>query len=259
MVLYLAVVAAAAYLLARTRKWLWLAAAAVTGAFVWGLLLLDLGIDADHATAVHTLIQLALAAAFLAIEPHFGQQDAKATPDLVATAALGALTLLALVVIASPYMGLSYITLFATIAIVILGATAWLAAPAAAAAIFGGILALSVMLAWPGLDAPPGVSQLAPWAERVLRLPENVTSFMSFAALATLLPAAGALLRIWRGALLKDATAALYCVAATVPPLLALVIAYLRVTQFDISIPFAFGGIALAAAFAIAARTIPSR
>jgi uncharacterized membrane protein len=42
--------------------------------------------------------------------------------------------------------------------------------------------------------------------------------------------------------------------AATVPPLLALVIAYLRVTQFDISIPFAAAGIALAALFAVAAE-----
>ena len=253
-VLYLAVVAAAAYVLARTRNWLWLAAAAVTGAFVWGGLLLDQGGYASSAVAAHTLVQMALAALFLAIEPHLGQQDSKATPDLVATAALAAMTLLAVGVTAAPDLGLSFVTMFAAVAIAILGTTAWMAAPAAAAALFGGVIALSVLLLWPGLSAPPGVSLLAPWAEHVLRLPDNITRFMSFAALATLLPAAAALLRVWRGALLKDQTAALYCLAATVPPLLALVIAYLRITQFDVSIPFALGGVALAAAFAIAAE-----
>ncbi len=257
-VLYLAVVAAAAYVLARTRSWLWLAAAAVTGAFVWGVLLLDQGGYASTAVAAHTLVQMALAAFFLAIEPHFGQQDSKATLDRVATAALAAMTLLAVGVTDAPDLGLSFITTFAALAITILGATAWLAAPAAAAALFGGVIALSVLLLWPGLSAPPGVSLLAPWAEHVLRLPDNVTRFMSFAALATLVPAAAALLRVWRGALLKEKTAALYCLAATVPPLLALVIAYLRITQFDVSIPFALGGVALAAAVRNSGRKIPS-
>ncbi|MEQ1652219.1 MAG: DUF2339 domain-containing protein [Hyphomicrobium sp.] len=253
-VLYLAVVAAAAYLLARTRRWLWLAAAAVTGAFVWGGVLLDisLGIGSDGVTAVavHTILQLALACGFLALEPHFGTADAKSEPDLIATAALAALTLLALAVISAPQFGLAGITLFATIAIALLGATAWMAAPAAAAAILGGVIALGVLLVWPSLSLAPDANDFAPMTERVLRLPDNITSFMMFAALATLIPAAGAALRIWRGSLLKERTAALYGLAATVPPLLALIIAYMRVTQFDVSIPFALGGAALAAGFA---------
>ncbi|NOT72310.1 MAG: DUF2339 domain-containing protein [Hyphomicrobium sp.] len=261
-VLYLAVVATAAYLLARTRHWLWLAAAAVTGAFVWGLLLLDISLDINQLTggggitaaAVHAILQLALAAAFLALEPHHGLPDSKADPEPVATAALAAMALLCVGVVASPVLGLSGVTLFAAIAIALLGATAWMAAPAAAAAILGGGIALAVLLIWPALQAPVSPSLMAPMAERVLRLPGNISSFLSFAALATLLTAAGAALRLWRGSRLKDPTAALYGLAATVPPLLALVIAYLRVTQFDISIPFALGGAALACAFAAAAE-----
>lgn len=55
----------------------------------------------------------------------------------------------------------------------------------------------------------------------------------------TLALAAASTLRIWRGRTLPDASAAYYALAATVPPLLALVLSYLRVTQFDRSIPFA--------------------
>jgi uncharacterized membrane protein len=41
LVIYLAVVAGAAYALARMRRWLWLAASAVAGGVTWGLVLID--------------------------------------------------------------------------------------------------------------------------------------------------------------------------------------------------------------------------
>src|SRR5438128_2527556 len=48
LVIYLGVVAAAAYALARLRRWLWLAAAVVVGVFFWGLALMG-QIDGDGA------------------------------------------------------------------------------------------------------------------------------------------------------------------------------------------------------------------
>jgi uncharacterized membrane protein len=260
-VLYLAVVAAAAYLLARTRKWLWLANAAVAGAFVWGLTLLPamtfggtaFGLSAP---ALHCILQLALAAGFLAYEPHLGQQDSKADADTIATAALAALTLLVVLVLGPHTTDMTSTTLLATIIIAILGATAWFSAPAAAAAILASVVALAVLLKWPGVNAPVSPSQLAPWSGELLHYPENMWSFMSFAALSTLGLGAGALLRVWRGSLLKQTPAAIYSLAATVPPLLALVIAYLRITQFDTSIPFAAAGVALAGVFAVAAEKL---
>lgn len=257
-VVYLVVVAAAAYILARTRKWLWLAASAVAGAGLWGLLLLDAQIgqpgDGITAAGVHLILQLALAAYFMAVEPYASQQDSKAEPDLIATAALASLTLLAIAVVAASGLALPAILMAALPAIVVLGGTAWIAAPAAAAAVFAGIVALAVTLVWPGLSAPVSPSQLAPWTGTLMHYPENIASFMTYAALAPGLLAAGALLRVWRGSLLKDNCAVFYCSAAALTPLLALVIAYLRITQFDISIPFALAGIALACAFAVAAE-----
>ncbi|HPG89941.1 MAG TPA: DUF2339 domain-containing protein, partial [Hyphomicrobium sp.] len=195
-----------------------------------------------------------LAVFFLAIEPHAGVQDSKAAPDWVGSAALTALALLILAVITAPNIGQSSALMVAMPTIAIFTATAWLSAPVAVAAILSGLVAVVMVLSWPGLDAPPGVSLLAPWAERALRLPDSVSSFLSFAIFSTLGPAAIVTYRLWRGVLLKDGLAALYGLAATAPALLALVIAYLRVTQFDISIPFAAAGVALAAIFAIAAE-----
>ncbi|MEQ1716643.1 MAG: DUF2339 domain-containing protein, partial [Hyphomicrobium sp.] len=259
--LYLAVVAAAAYALARARGWLWLALSAVAGAALWGLamtfevsgILSVAKLSLTNATLAHILMQLALAAGFMAYEPHLGRRDDAAVPDPIASGALAAMPFVMAVflsAVAFQYWGwLPGVTL----AVLTLAATAWLSAPAASAALLGAAVALVALSLWPGLQLPPGQSLLAPYAERLLRLPENVASFLSFAALWTVPAASVAAYRIWRGPLLPLPTAGLYALAATLPPLLALTLTYLRVTQFDTSISFAFGGLALAAAFAIAA------
>jgi uncharacterized membrane protein len=257
LVLYLAVVASAAYALARLRRWLWLAAVTVAGAVIWGLTLtgtVDLG--GEHlwsaALFVHIAIQLALAAACMAVEPHLATSDDAAEPDWIAAAALAALTVLAVLALGAARMDVGW-TAFAVAAMAILSAAAWRSAPAAAAAPLAGIVALGAIAAWPGLKAPPDPRLLAPALEGVLRLPENVSQFLTFGALATLAVGAVAVLRLWHGRTLPVRTAALYALAVVVPPLLALVLAYLRVTQFDRSISFALFAVVLAAVFYVVA------
>ena len=252
-VLYLGVVAASAYLLARTRAWLWLAWATVAGAVAWGPLILATRY-AGSAPEAHALIQLGLGAFFLGVEPFSATPDRDAKPDRVASLALAALGCLSLMAIAFTGTTITETTVFAGVAMTILLATAWRAAPAVVATSVAGVLALAVLLVWPGLRQPADATLTAPYALQLLRLPENVSSFLSFAALATLIPAALATLRIWRGSLLPQSTAALYALAATVPVLLALIVTYLRVTQFDVSIPFALAGAVLTVVFAYAAE-----
>src|SRR5262249_59697748 len=107
---------------------------------------------------------------------------------------------------------------------------------------------------WPGLAAPPEPRLLAPALEGVLRLPDNISSFLAFAGLSTLSIGTLATLRLWRGRSLPLATTGLYALAAVVPPLLALVLAYLRVTQFDRSISFGLFAVGLAAVFVLCAN-----
>ena len=256
-VFYLAVVAGAAYMLARLRRWLWLATAVIAGAFVWGLALLvpASGTAANEwalALLVHVSLQLALAAAFMAIGPHLSTPDPAAEPDWIATLALTALALLAILALAATRTYEQW-TPFVVVALLILGLTAWRSAPAAAAGVLAGIVALSAIAVWPGLAAPPEPRLLAPALEGVLRLPDNITSFLAFAGLSTSVLAALATLRLWRGRSLPLATTALYALAAVVPPLLALVLAYLRVTQFDRSISFGLFAVFLAAVFYLVA------
>jgi uncharacterized membrane protein len=259
-ILYLVAVAGAAYALARLRRWLWLAAAVVAGAVVWGFALLAplgggvAGASDAWATAllVHVAVQLGLAALFMAVEPHLATADADAWPDWIAGLALAALTALAVLALDATRTQEQW-TVFAVAALAILGATAWRSAPAASAAVLAGILALAGVAVWPGLALLPDARLLAPALDGVLRLPENVASFLAFAGLSAVSVGALATLRLWRGRTLPLPTVGLYALAGVVPPLLALVLAYLRVTQFDRSIPFALLAVALAAAFYLVA------
>lgn len=252
-VLYLAVVAASAHGLARLRRWLWLAAFAVGGAFLWGLPYLDQAAAGSYEWAragfAHVLLQLALAAVFMALEPHLGVKDEEAQVDQVATGALLAMAVLAAAMLAdSRFEAVGWVP-FAAAAAGILAATGWLSPPAAAGAAFAGLPVIAVAAFWPGLKEVPDASLLAPFAAQVLRLPENVSAYLMTLAVLGAGTAAVAGYRVWRGPTLSAPVTGLYLIGATVPLLLALVLAYLRVTQFDTSIPFALFGVILAGGF----------
>ena len=258
LVIYLVVVAAAAYALARLRRWLWLALAVVAGALLWGLALMSqikFAIAGDWTSAlfVHTALQLALAAAFVALEPHLATPDDAAFPDWIATGALAALSALAILALSAGRFDAQW-TVFAVAAMAILAVTSWRSAPSAAAAVLAGLVSLGAIIAWPALNMPPEPRLLAPAVAEVLRLPDNVSSFLVFTAVSSLAIGLLATLRLERGRSLPETTAGLYALAAIVPSLLALIVAYLRVTQFDRSIPFALFSVVLAADFYLAAH-----
>lgn len=262
-VVYLAVVAASAYGLARLRRWLWLAALAVAGAVLWSFPFLTQMAPGDGDWTLagygHILIQLVLAAVFIGIEPNAGVRDEDAEPDLVSSIALAALAVMAAAMLLQSRYGLGALVPFVFAVAAMLSATAWMSAPAAAASVWAGLGVLASVIAWPGLSEPPAVTLLAPAVAGVLRLPENVSSYLLFAAVISLGVAGIAAYRLWLGRLLNVRTAGLYALAATATPLLALVLVYLRVTQFDQSIPFAFAGAVLGGLFVLGAERFLAR
>lgn len=258
-VVYLGVVGAAAFGLARLRDWLWLAGGVVAGALLWtGLLMaLDDRIAQDLLTAVmaHVLAQLGLAAFFMGIEPHSTTADSDAAPDWIGHAALLMLVLIGIVVMFSDSADPARAQAFALISIAILVTTGFSAAPVAGAMLMAGLVAVAVMLHWKGLKVPPSdMPYYLRQFQQALFLPERIDAFLTFATFVPLAIAAAAARRLMRGAALPIRTASCLAAAATLPPLAALVIAYLRVTQFDQSIRFAAAGVLLSALFAIGAE-----
>ena len=257
LLVYFAAVAIAAFLLARFRRWLWLAAVAVGGAVAWGVVFAfeaQRGLEAwILAAMMHGALQTGLAIFFMGLEPHATVADEDARPDWIGTTALAALTvLIVLVSIAVPYSHSLWLP-FTLAMSTLLAAAAWLSAPIAATAAMAGIVGLCIVLGWRGLVEPIPSSLLAPEMARVLRLPENVWSYLFFSALSVVPSAVIAEHRLWRGRLLPTTTAAFYALAATVPALVALTLIYLRITQFDSSIYFGCTGVTLAAVMAFAA------
>ena len=259
-VLYLAVVAATTLSLARLRRWLWLAVLATSGAVLWcAPFLVEMTRNPDWRLAgyLHLVLQLGLAAGFIAVDPHRAVADRVARPDPVGTGTLGALALAALVMLAFGRFELASSIPFALATAAILMASAWLAAPAVGGAVLAGLVLLTATATWPGLRLTAAAQADEFW--RAASVPETIASFLTFAALAALALSAVASLRLWRGRLLPTTTAALYALAATLTPLLALIIAYLRVTQFDRSIPFAFAAAALSTIFGLVASGFARR
>ncbi|MDH4982865.1 DUF2339 domain-containing protein [Hyphomicrobium sp. D-2] len=255
LVIFLAIISASALGLARLRRWLWLALVNTAGVVLWGIVLAQPDEPWVSAAFAHTLIQLALASVCFAVAPHTRTPDAEAQPDWIAVVSLGALTLLVtLVLFVSASAGADAgWGLFAASAMAILAATAWLSAPSAVASVFAGVVAIAVALLWRGVDAPPPESSLWPAVGAIMRLPDVLHVYFPFVAFSSLAVSLVAAMRLHNGRELPVATAALYALAATVPPLAALTVAYLRITQFDGSIPFALFGLVLAFIFADAA------
>ncbi len=279
LVVYLAIVAAAAIVLARVRHWIWLVIATVVGAVGWGL---EIKTFADlafswapamtgerqefqtvnvwlQAAMLHTLLQTGLAAALLGIEPDLGrgesQQPSATAPDGVAVLSLTALGLLAVIILLVPLLPgwFSSWLIFACLMVGVLLVTAAISVPVAAAASIGGAIALTALAAWPGI-AGPHPSAFWPGVANVLRFPDMVTAFAVFGVGASAATLAIAWWRLDRPGALHAATAGFYALAATATPLLALIIAYLRITQFGTAISFTAIAAGLALIFAWAAN-----
>jgi uncharacterized membrane protein len=84
-VIYLAIVTAATYGLARLRTWLWLAIAGAAGAIVWGFTLSLGGTESAHANYVYIVIQTALACLVFTFDHRIVGTEQGAKLDLVPT------------------------------------------------------------------------------------------------------------------------------------------------------------------------------
>jgi len=267
LVIYLTVVTAAALTLARIRDWRWLTYTAIGGGAFWALILSTGPSDPNLAwqlpLMVHILIQTAIAAVIVAIEPNMDRRTQAAQPDLPATvvfAVLSAITALAFIAVPNDH---TFYLPFALLMLGLFAATAHIAPPAAALSPLAALLAAVVLVDWPGVELPPepkdyyGYYYGAPL--NLIRLPENISTFLSFAAMTSAGLFAIATWMLWTRRRLPIRTTGLFALGATIAPLLALAISYLRVTEFGNAISFTLIGAALAVGFAYIAERFLAR
>jgi uncharacterized membrane protein len=261
-VIYLAIVAAATYGLARLRASLWLAVAGAAGAILWGFMLSLGGMESAHANYVYIIIQTALACLVFTFDHRIVRPEQIARLGLVTTLgplAFGWLTVVVMLSGAqSGAFDLAWILSGAGV-VAIFSVTGVLALPAAGVIAGAGILVLAILWIWPGDAVASEAVNLAQDVLWVWFMPLEPRRFYIFATLGSGLVAWLSGITLYRGPNLPSPIALIYAGAATLTPLAALALSYLRLTHSDASPPFgAIAGV-LAAAFLLAAIAFRER
>jgi uncharacterized membrane protein len=260
-VLYLAIVTAFTYALARLRSWLWLALSAAIGSFLWGIAFL-LGGDllSNEAAVLHGILQTFLATALFAVINGVGVADEAARSDRYALLVPSAFAVLALIALnVEPLLGVfgTGWMIAAGLSMTILAIGGLLAPTAAGLVLAAGVMLALTLLIWPpngNLPIFPSEAWFTIWPH-----PKAASAFAGFAAIGAAGLALTALRRLIGGLALRMPIALLYTGAATLIPLAVLTITYMRLAHSEINLPFAAIAGGLAFAFLIAANFFFSR
>ena len=257
--IYIAVVNAAAFALARFRMWRWLAIAAIVLGALWTLP----GTQPDTVTALgahvfHALAGFALVATFLVCGLFYGPPAAPGMIDRLSTLALVVYLLAAAFLVLASRHDPVALTAFVVLTVATV-AIAWRTEAAAGAVPVAAILAALVMAHWAvhmnvqGLLAPSGPAAPAiPEPERY-----DYGSHLILAAGWAVLFGAGGFLAQGRSS--RALVPMLWSAAAVFAPLAMLVALYYRIAQLDRSLPFAALALLVAAIFALATETLVKR
>ena len=260
LVIYLAFLVLPAYGVARLRLWRWLALAAAIGALAWTLPIFFIDEANTLPAMVHLVLQAGLAAFFLAIDPYRNVSDEDARTDRAASAVLAVFALAGIVVTSSVATGDGRPVFVAALALVLLAA-GFRAASVASATASAALLAAGALLAWPLAseigDAPENLFYQSGDAFAVR--PHALTTYLILAALLPAFVAGTSLLRLATSRGLRLPVAAWYAGAASAGPLLALVAAYWRVTNFERSLSFALVAGVVGLAFVLASQWLMRR
>jgi uncharacterized membrane protein len=255
--LYLTVVTAAAFMLARARLWRWLAITAAVFSLVW--LILPLGAGGElYPQMAYLLAGFGLALALIASGVLFGPDAERGRFDLVSSGVLACYLFGALlVVIANRHGNPTLLMLFVLCAATV--AAAWRSeavTPSLGAAALAGVLVVahwSVSDYFVLVSSPGGPYSAVPPVARL----EGLRAHLLFGTgLALMFGAAGYLAQ---GRSRHPYASIIWAGMAVLTPLLVLIALNYGVAQFERSIPFAGLALLLAAIYAFATEKLDRR
>ena len=256
---YLAVVTAAAFALARFRMWRWLAITAVAFSAVWTLAGMGaISANAPGAHAFHVIVCFALAASLIVAGLWHGPDALLGRIDGVSSASLGAyLAAATLLVLMSRHDPMALATFAVLVAATV--AIAWRAEAATAAVPIAAVLVVLVFARWAAdLDIERLVLPSGPVAGAVPEPPKTNAGWhlVLGAAFALLFGGAGYLAQ---GRSERAPVPVLWSAAAVFAPIAILAALYYRIAGFEPSIPFAAAALLLSALYAFATETLDKR
>jgi uncharacterized membrane protein len=255
--IYLAVVTAASFGLARMRLWRWLAITTIAFAFLWALPCLPCGVAfAPH--AFHAIAGFLLAAVLVVSGLLFGPEAEPGKIEPISSIAIAVYALIAALLAMAEHHSDASLAVFALVTALTL-AVAWRAeAATAAVAASAGLVAL-VFLSWLVQSAPdvlvlpggalPGMGGALTDA--------SVNAHLIAALLFGVAFAAGGY--VAQGRSLHATVPIIWGAAGVAVPIALLIALYARIAHLDRSVPFAIVAIALAGVFAAATEQLAKR
>ena len=257
--IYIAVVTAASFALARLRLWRWLALAAIVLSAAWTLPGMTPGaVTAVGAHAFNTLAGFALAAVFLVCGLLYGPDVKPGELDRVSVFALSIYLLAAALLVLASRHDATALTVFVVLTIGTV-AVAWRAEAASGAVPVAAVLAMVVMahwavqenldfLKWPAGPAAPAIAEPQRY---------DYGSHLTLAAAwAALFGVAGFFAQ---GRSVRALVPMLWSATSVFAPLAMLIALHYRIANLDRSLPFAALALLLGAIFALATENLLRR
>jgi uncharacterized membrane protein len=256
--IYIAIVTAAAFGLARIRLWRWLAVTTIVFALLWTFPCLQCGPSMVSPHAFHVIAGFILAALLVVCGFLFGPPADEGRIEPISSGALAAYLLGATTVVLASFHADAAVIVFATLVAGTLF-VAWRAPAATGAIAAAAALVAIVFLEWAVRANPdmlvvpggplPGIGPAATDGSVSLHL-------ASAAIFAAGFGAAGFLAQ---GRSVSALIPVVWSAAAVFTPLALLIALYARVAHLDRSIPFAILAVILAAAFGAATEILSQR
>jgi uncharacterized membrane protein len=257
--IYLAVVTAAAFALARARLWRQLAIAAVVFGVFWMLPGIDdARVPSLGPHAFHAVVGFVLSALLIVAGLFYGPAAERGRIDAISSGALGAYVFAAAALVLARHHDTTALVVFSALAAASV-VIAWRSDAAAAAVPAAAALAVIVIVAWAvERDVARLVLPGGPTAG-VIPDPTQVhigTHLILGALFAVLFGASGFLAQ---GRPQHPLVALLWVLTSAIAPIAILAALYYRVAGWERSIPFAGLALLLAALFAVATETLAKR
>jgi uncharacterized membrane protein len=257
--IYLAIVSAAAFGLARIRLWPWLAVTTIVFALLWTVPCLQCGPSMVAPHAFHVIAGFALAALLVVCGFMFGPPAEQGRIEPISSGSLAAYLLGAtMIVLASSHADAAIVVLAALVAAAL--GIAWFAQAATGAVAAAAVFVFVVFAEWAVRDNSdllvlpggplPGIGGPAP-TEASVRL-----HLVAAALFAGLFGAGGF---IAQGRSVSAIIPVVWSAAAVFTPLALLIALYARIAHLDRSIPFAILAVVLAAAYGAATEILGKR
>jgi uncharacterized membrane protein len=256
--IYLAIVTAASFGLARIRLWRWLAVTTIVFALLWTFPGLDLGAQLAAPHAFHVMAGFVLAALLVVCGFMFGPSIDDGQIEPVSSGSLGAYLFGAmLIVLSSAHADLALIAFALLIAATLF--VAW-RAPAATGALGAAAALVFIVFAEWAVRANPDMLVL-PGGPLPGIGPTATDSSVSLHLVMAAIFAAGFGIAgfLAQGRSTSAIIPVVWSATATFTPIALLVALYARIAHLDRSIPFAILAVLIAAAFAAATEALSRR